>query len=165
MRGQEAYTQIRVQAHRCRWGCRHLLCLCQCHSAYLGQCQDGLLSFLCLQKTHCPHPLFVSGSSEHGSCLDPMNRGCRRLLLTQHVMQDAGWHMDQNPSEQVPRYQDQSRCSYSAAVGWNMFSLLYLVTVDQWGKIFFGLPFVDSCVPKWELSMWLGFFCFGSRES
>lgn len=88
MRGQVTHTEIRVQTYRCRWGCRHLLCLCQCHSAQLGQCQDGLLSFSWLQKIYCPHPLLVGGCYRH--------RVCRRLFLAYCVMQDAGGHVDQN---------------------------------------------------------------------
>lgn len=60
---------------------------------------------------------------------------CRRLFLTDCVMQDAGGQVDQNPSEQAPREKIQSRCSQSAAIMWNIFSHFLLMAMDQSGKI------------------------------
>lgn len=106
---QEAHTQIRVQAYRCRWGYSetHLLCLCQSQRVF-GALSGWIAFLLWFQKTYCLHPLFVGGSIRDRSYPGPMSRGQRRLLLTHCVMWDAGcvWTRILN---KIP-YKNQSRC-------------------------------------------------------
>lgn len=152
MRGQVEYTEISVQAYRCRWGCRHLLCLCQCHSAQVEQCQGRLLSFFWLQKMYHPYPLFVGGSYQ--------DRGCRRLFLTYCVMQDAGGQVDQNPSEQAPREKNSEQMF---SVCCHYVEHIFPFPSDGYGPVgedLFVLPLLSALYPSADWG-----FCFDSRES
>lgn len=112
---------------------KHTCCVCVSPSVCLGPCQDGLLSYPWLQKTDCPHPLFVGGSYQDRSYPGPMSRERRKLLLTHCGMRDAGcmWTRILN---KIP-YKNQSRC-FLVCCCWMGHVFPCLMAVDQWGKIF-----------------------------
>lgn len=66
-----------------------------------------------------------------------------------HTLCDAGcWlHVDQNP-EQRTKIKIRADVSQSAAVGWDMFSPVCLMAVDQWGKIFLDSLSLSTVYPS-----------------
>lgn len=97
---QEAHTQIRVQAYRCRWGYSetHLLCLCQSQRVF--GTLSGWIAFLPLTPENRLSTPPLCGWQLPRQKL-PRSYEQRTQKAASHTLWDAGcWlHVDQN-SEQ-----------------------------------------------------------------